>query len=323
MIRLFLTLIQIPLFAAFVLSTTHAAEPTLPPAPYRPLPVGTVLDYGSWRCTVDQGAEFEHVCRGPGGDSATFFGKFVPVGTLARSGYGAGLNEIWCQGISFNWLSSRTLEDVLLDAAARIAIRSLWPLEVGKEISFRRNFRPLRGKAKSKIKVVGTKTVSIAATDRLVFVLEGETERLWCRKSTVGFNEVWWYDPGLAAVVHYEIKWVDQPTMGVDFDYSLVKATFPQGTRIARAAPAAKPRPALPAPGPAIAADTAPPETAGGAHACNGLRTAAQHFRCRRECYGFPWRGSFHRIAVHAVECLQCLSNGYSIEPLIIRAEHV
>ena len=29
------------------------AGPNLPPAPYKPLPVGTKLDYGSWKCEVE------------------------------------------------------------------------------------------------------------------------------------------------------------------------------------------------------------------------------------------------------------------------------
>ena len=228
---------------------------------------------------------------------ATFFGKFVPVGTLVESGYGTGLNEIWCEGSPASNIVTIPLEGVLLGVAARTAIHSLWPLEVGKEISFDRDFGIDERKAKSKIKVVATKTVAIAGVDRRVFVVEGRTVRLWCPNGTTqGFNEVWWYDPGSATVVHYEIEWVDSASTGMDFEYSLVRATLPKGPlvahgaadrqsqlaarrpprpvqsaqppetpeprttkRAARASPSALPRTVKPRPPPSFTQDTTPP----------------------------------------------------------------
>lgn len=239
MIRLLPTLFQIPLLTALVLSTAQAAGPKIPPAPYRPVAAGTVLDYGSWKCFVGRGAAFEHVCRNPKGQVATFFGKFVSVGSLTESGYGTGLDEIWCPGFTSNNVERIALDEVLLDDAARNAIRSLWPLQVGKEISFQRNFGIEIGKAKSKIKVAGTKAFTIAGVEQRVFVVEGRTDEIWCpHNDTLGFREVWWFDPKLAAVIHYEMKWIDSPTTGIDFDYSLVRATMPRPaakTKIAKA----------------------------------------------------------------------------------------
>ncbi len=53
----------IVLLAGTVLFESGAvAGPNLPPAPYKPLPVGTRLDYGSWNCTVENSDGFETVC---------------------------------------------------------------------------------------------------------------------------------------------------------------------------------------------------------------------------------------------------------------------
>ena len=213
----------------------HAAGPSLPPAPYKPLPVGTVLDYGKWKCTVEHSARREHVCRGAGGDQVTFYGKFVPAGKLPRSGYLSGLAGIWCTGpVNSDGEIEEPFQKVIIEQKARAAIDSLWPLTVGKEIAFERDFVPTNGEAKSRIRVVGTKTVTIGGTAQQVYVLEGETRDLNCddpgQGERRGFNEVWWYNPALGAIVHFEIAWVDTLSSPfLDFKYDLVRVTTPSG----------------------------------------------------------------------------------------------
>jgi len=59
-------------------------------------------------------------------------------------------------------------QSVWIDETAQKAIAGLWPLEVGKEISFRKNFQPTDGKAKARIRVKSTKSVTIAGVTRHV-----------------------------------------------------------------------------------------------------------------------------------------------------------
>jgi hypothetical protein len=103
---------------------------------------------------------------------------------------------------------------VRIDETAQKAIAGLWPLEVGKEISFRKNFQPTDGKAKARIRVKSTKSVTIAGVTRHVYVVTGETRAIKCSDiqspGDRGFEEVCWYDPNLAAVVHYEFNWTDR-----------------------------------------------------------------------------------------------------------------
>jgi len=212
---------------AFTVSGAMAAEPARSPASYKALPKGAMLDYGSWQCRVDEGSDFEQVCRDSSGNTVTFYGKFVPVGALPNSGYGTGLTEIWCGGLGLGGAAPIGLDDVVLSKRDRAAIESLWPLEVGKEISFRKNFRPIDGKAQAKIRVTDIRTVTVLGHSRKVYVLEGETTRLKCaNRRSRSFNETWLYDAALGAVVQYELKWVNNPVPGMDLSYSL-KQTSP------------------------------------------------------------------------------------------------
>ena len=73
---------------------TIAGEPLS--APFVPLSVGTVLDYGTWRCEVTKIHSFEQSCTGPEGERASFYGKFVHLGRLDGNGYGIGIINLWC-----------------------------------------------------------------------------------------------------------------------------------------------------------------------------------------------------------------------------------
>ena len=256
--RLIFTVIQVPLVAAIVLSAAHGAGPDLAPAQYKPLPVGTVLEYKTWQCRLEAGAPNEQVCRGVAGDRVTFYRHFVPVGHLPKSGYATGLTGIWCAGHNAGGAEiEEPFEDVILDQKARTAIDSLWPLQVGKEVLFRRNFRPVSGSAKSKIRVAGTRTVTVGGAERQVYVLKGETRKLNCSTGAKrGFDEEWWYDPALGAVVHYEIAWgTTQTSEFLNFNYDLVKATVPAAPPLMAAATPAVPARGIRARGRAPGAD--------------------------------------------------------------------
>jgi hypothetical protein len=229
------------------LTASGAGAAALSPAAYKPLPKGATLDYGSWQCRADEGADFKQVCRDSSGNAVAFYGTFVPVGELPASGYATGLTELWCGGLGLGGAAPVPMEGVVLSDKDRAAIRSLWPLEVGKEIAFRKNFQPVDGKAKAKITVMEKKTVTVLGHSREVFVLEGKTTKFRCPANQKrSFTETWLYDAGLGAVVRYELKWANSPVPDQDVAYtlmktSLLKAIKPKPKLIARApaAPAA------------------------------------------------------------------------------------
>ena len=192
---------------AALAAAAHIAGAAEPQGAYKPLPRGTVLDYGSWKCSVGTDPDpFVHVCHGPKDKVGKFYGKLVPVGKISRDGYATAMNEYHCTTPYGS--HTRSIKSIGLKESARSAIKKLWPLKVGKKVSFKRNIRPMDGSANSTIKVVEKKETQVSGVDRTVFVLEGATVDIHCSQSYtvyVSFKETWWYAPELNAVVRYNI----------------------------------------------------------------------------------------------------------------------
>ena len=120
------------LLAGLVLAGVAVAGPNLPPAPYKPLPVGTKLDYGWWKCTVEASDGFETVCS-DGKRRAQFFGKFIVHGEQDKDGYGGETSEAPVSGFRIQELQ---ISQISMTSDARRAMRNLWPLVVGKRARF-------------------------------------------------------------------------------------------------------------------------------------------------------------------------------------------
>jgi len=282
-----MTRFRLPIFCILALmalaGATDSRAASQVSAPYRDLPAGTVLDYGSWRCTVRSGSATTLVCGGPNGAVVSFFAKFVPVGDLPKNGYAGHLTKIHCDlppepgRISYA-PAELDVERIDLDDRSRRAIMGLWPLEVGKKATFTRRLRREDDPAESEIRVVGTRTATVAGVSRTVFVLNGRTNNVACYEYQSGhpelmtFDEVWWYAPDIDAVVHYEVTWRHIEQRGQNVSYDLKSITFPGGAVVARQsppvdrdrpapppAPVAKARPAV---SPPVAARPAPPASA-------------------------------------------------------------
>ncbi len=73
------------LMAALLSPAALCAGPNLAPAPYKPLSVGTELDYGSWTCRVVASNGLETVCQGRGGDRITLLGNILALGPVTSS----------------------------------------------------------------------------------------------------------------------------------------------------------------------------------------------------------------------------------------------
>ncbi|MEE8445825.1 MAG: caspase family protein [Alphaproteobacteria bacterium] len=256
-----MTLFRRPKFCVLALAVL-AGMATSPawaqaPAPYWPLPAGAVLDYGSWRCTVRAGPADTQLCAGSGGAVAGFFAKLVPYGDVPQSGYGTHLAKIYCDVEPTidrsSYIATLEIERITLDAASRRAILGLWPLSVGKKAIFKRGLRDDDDPALSEITVVGTRRVTVAGVQREVYVLNGRTRKIACYDDDsfdpemMSFDEVWWYAPDIAAIVHYKIDWPDLAQWGQNVSYDLKSLTLPPGAAVARAIPPkAPPRPAPP-----------------------------------------------------------------------------
>lgn len=239
------------LTAALILAASLFAAPatgqTSPPAPYKPLPVGTVLEYTAFQCTIADSKDFTRRCRGPVGERMDFFAKLVPFGPFAAKGYGSGQHLANCEIDRYSKgadIVTASYDRISLSDESRTALRALWPLEIGRQVAFGRRFHPVPGEARSTIRVTGTKTVPVAGEQRSVYVLEGRTTELYCTEAPsgdavrVGFDETWWYSPDLATVVHYRISWTDTADLSQNFSYDLKRIEYPSApAAIAQTAP--------------------------------------------------------------------------------------
>src|SRR5690606_19170300 len=122
----------------------------------------------------------------------------------------------------------------------------------GKSVTFFKTFHPGRRRATARIRVEGTRSVSVGGARRDVYVVRGETRKIRCSEidgpEYRAYKEVWYYDPESATVIYYEYEWLD-PGIGDEFfDYRLVSLRMPDGQ-----APAVPSAPSASAP---IAPDT-------------------------------------------------------------------
>ncbi len=131
----------ISLFIALLMGTVlwpngAVAGPNLPPAPYKPLPVGTVLDYGDWKCTVENVDGFRHDCV-DNRQRARFFSGFLLYGQPDEQGYAGSMRWIHCYHGRFRGSEEEAQGGLLaLPADAESVARSMWPLKVGNKTKF-------------------------------------------------------------------------------------------------------------------------------------------------------------------------------------------
>lgn len=221
--------------------------------PYKPLRPGTVLDYGSWKCTVAKIAGLDTVCA-DGGNQVRIFGHFVPYGPIGRGGYGGLVPELECyeQGLN-NRSEVVSFGAYTLNDAARREIRRFWPLHSGSRASFElRTGRGVNDRVKVTLRVDGTETVRAGGAQRKTLRVKEDGVFLACLDNPGPvmarqfYRRTWWYDPGAGAVVKSEFRWTDAVWSGLGKGYTLAKLVPPAGA-------AAKPR---------TASRTAPPKPA-------------------------------------------------------------
>ena len=220
----------------------NAAGPQLPPAPYKPLPVGTVLDYGSWKCTVTSSQGIETVC-GDNNNRLRLMGHFMAIGRLPGNGYGGRVPELYCPSGSDPANENIKIAQADINQQALSQLATIWPLAPGKTAQFSLRLNPGSiddhvDPINYSLRVIGTTMLSIAGRRLSVWEIAGKTGVLNCGTRsgvTDGYGERWWYSPELGAIVQYEYK-----TLWARGSYQLKSIDMPGGMPIATVSQALK-----------------------------------------------------------------------------------
>ncbi len=101
-----------PVLAA---APAEQAGPQLPPAKYKPLPVGTVVTYDTWNYTVTTSDGYNIRFKTNDGNWKKYYAVFGKQG-----------DNVYCTACNANWRTT-------LDGEAKSVLEGLWPLKVGKK----------------------------------------------------------------------------------------------------------------------------------------------------------------------------------------------
>ena len=217
---------------------SRTAAVVLPPAAYKPLPVGTRLDYGSWECTVEESNGLEVRC-GNRRHSVSTYGVFValhdePVeqmmGSVAASTCG-------------NHGTTSIPTNPSIGEGARAKVDAFWPLKVGNRSVF--DISAGGGTAKVTMSVDRAEDVHLAGERRSTYVVVQTVELPPCRNSwltnnvSAKYRRTVWYDPTSGLVVRDRMRWQNGQSVGLGWEHDLVKARFPKRPMVAQAAPPA------------------------------------------------------------------------------------
>jgi hypothetical protein len=197
-----------------VLAATPAeqAGPQLPPAEYKPLPVGTKVKYDTWGYKLKKSDGFTVSSK-----NKRWYAVFGKFGVAAYTPKGK------------NWSTT-------LDGAAKSALESLWPLKVGNKTTFR---------LKEDLQSVGEKdgwrkwTVTLDVLRTEFIELKGvryatyvvreravNDEAVHSRKEVANWGEyiqTHWYEPGSGLILKSVKEWTRGPKKGDGKEYSLVR----------------------------------------------------------------------------------------------------
>ncbi len=249
------SILGLALLALASILGSAAAGPNLPPAPNTALPVGTVLDYGWWKCVVKANDGFDMTCADRE-RRARIFGKFITHGEQDKDGYGGAIPEfpVMTSGANFYF----EIDALSMSAEARRAMRALWPLAVGKRSSLvlKHGSDHPDERIEVKFEVTGTERETFAGRPRDVYVIRARSDVYHLGDGSRGAEpppysnvQTWWYDPREAIVVKSTLVWKDFAfSTSFGHAYALVKATFPEPSGTAESpAEAPVPEVALPA----------------------------------------------------------------------------
>lgn len=196
-------------------SAASPDAPKLPPAQYKPLPVGTVVKYDNNLLTVIESEGFHSVYRIGARRRVQRYALFGRQGPNAYRFEGAGGGQF----------------ETLLDETAKIAFGSIWPLTVGKRVTaqFQQSVRTrtnsdMRDWTHS-VDVIGSENLRLAGRNYAVYVVREKLKVSAIAVGAVFFSE-WevtftrWYDPESGLIIK---------SRGGEQDFELVSVSFPKG----------------------------------------------------------------------------------------------
>jgi len=191
----------------FAAGASPAAEgPALPPAEYKPLPVGTNIIYDKRTDTISEAKGYATVVKKNVGDKAatyvSLYALFGEYGTDTFVTYAGGQEPVESDLTSEN----------------RKKLETLWPLAVGKETTYRLDEASPRYVAIPQrwtvvLKVVGTETVDVGGRRFHTFVVEerGSSDL------GMGFRGRKWYHPATGLIVRSQRTGTGTQRLGGNF----------------------------------------------------------------------------------------------------------
>jgi len=194
-----------PVLAA---TQTGQAGPSLAPAKYKALPVGTSVKYDSWRFKVKKSDGFTVSSKNKVGNWKRRYAVFGKFGDAAYTPKGN------------RWSTT-------LDGEAKSALESLWPLKVGNKATFRlkedlqswgnafahRKWTVTLDVLKTEfIELDGVRYATYVVRERVV-----NDEALHSNKEITNFGEyiqTHWYEPGSGVILKSAKDWTRGPKKG-------------------------------------------------------------------------------------------------------------
>ncbi|MFQ5764973.1 MAG: caspase family protein [Rhodospirillales bacterium] len=209
-----------------------AAEgPKLPPAEYKPLPVGTVIEYSDRTYEVSRSDGYSVAIKAVKGGN--------PSWITAHALFGEHQDNLFVFGTTGEPI------DYELSEANRKKLEAFWPLEVNKEVRYQLGEASMYSGAGTPpqtwtitLKVLRTEVINVGGGDYATFVIEEQG------KSTDGMSFVGrkWYHPESGLIIQSTRTWTGKVEVGEynyfkvsylnegeEDTYSLVRVRFPEG----------------------------------------------------------------------------------------------
>jgi hypothetical protein len=199
----------------------HAAD--LESVPFTPLPVGTVLDYGSWKCEITKSDSLLHRCE-HGVDALDYLGKFFAVGVIRSQKYGNAVQQFQCDNTEYG-----SITHVQIKAASVAA--ALWPLTAGVKSTI---IAEIKGDVPQQVEIkvkVGVPVVkAVLNREMKVYPISYDTTFENCPPDTgrnggsgteTTYRTEILYAPQIGAIVQSKMKWLDGGDIGISRSYRL------------------------------------------------------------------------------------------------------
>ena len=234
--------IAVPVVCAFLFGAaamiypvmSSAAEgPALPPADYKPLPVGTKVKYDTWSYIVKKVDGFESVVKTDKGIWAK------PYAVFGRQGENAYTydNPSGRTAFTGNWETNFSEKN-------RSVFDNFWPLALGKksELTFVEELVAIGGNStggsrewRFTLEVVGSEFLELNGLAFPTYIIRSHanSERpvlTWAEPPAQEYTETYWYHSDSGLTLKYEREWIRGTYESAYNQYALAKVTYPKGT---------------------------------------------------------------------------------------------